>query len=117
MQQKELLTQKECATIGEEISHELGNEFMSSFRKAYPTELAGYTVGRNIIDAILAQPGCVGLRFYNALNEAGEKTMVYVGIDAEGKDILKRTVVMEHGGLSDLDGIMADRLGGFGFSW
>ena len=111
MLQKELL-KKEIAAIGEEISHELGNEFVGSFQKAYPNEPGGYTVGRNIIDAILAQPGCVGLRFYNALNEAGEKTMVYVGIDAEGKDILKRTVVMHNGGLADLDGIMADRLGG-----
>ncbi len=28
---------------------------------------------KHIIDQILAQPGCVGIRFFDAINEAGDK--------------------------------------------
>jgi len=30
------------------------------------------------------------MRFYNAINEQGQKTLVYVGVDASGKDILEK---------------------------
>jgi hypothetical protein len=113
MIQKELIAKTDYAAIGEEISHELGAEFITAYREAHPNENRGYHIGRNIIDQILAQPGCVGMRFYYGLNEAGQKTLVYVGIDADGKDIVKRTVVMSNGDLAVADGIMADRIKGF----
>jgi hypothetical protein len=116
MMQKELLTKKDYAAIGEEISHELAADFVKAYESAHPRDIKGYNIGRNIVDQILAQPGCIGLRFYNALNEEGQKTLVYVGIDAEGKDLVKRTVVMQNGSLSDKDGIIADRLGPI-FPW
>lgn len=109
--QKELTTKKDYAAVGEEISHELAADFIKAYEKAYPGEKRGYHLGRNIIDQILAQPGCVGMRFYYGLNEDGRKTLVYVGTDAYGKDLVKRTVVMSNGDLSTADGIMADRIG------
>ena len=45
--------------------------------------------GGKIIEEILAQPGCVGIRFFDAINETGVKTLVYAGIDAKGKNILE----------------------------
>ena len=111
MMQKELTTKKDYAAVGEEISHELAADFIKAYEKAYPGEKRGYHLGRNIIDQILAQPGCVGMRFYYGLNEDGRKTLVYVGIDAYGKDLVKRTVVMSNGDLSTADGILADRIG------
>lgn len=115
MEQKELLTQKDYATIGEEIGQELGAEMITSFREAHPTEVAGWTIGRNIIDEILAQPGCVAMRFYNAINEKGQKTLVYVGVDAEGKDMLKKVVVEKDGNLATRPAIVADRI--FDLPW
>ncbi|HEX9510471.1 MAG TPA: hypothetical protein VF939_08310 [Puia sp.] len=107
--QKELLTKKDIASIGEEISHELAVEFVSSYKQANPGDITGYVIGRHIIDQILAQPGCVGMRFYNALNEDGLKTLVYVGVDASGKDITKKVVVEQNGMLSTVPAIVADR--------
>jgi hypothetical protein len=49
------------------------------------------------------------MRFFYGLNEEGRKTLVYVGVDADGKDLTKRTVVMESGALANADGIIADR--------
>ena len=75
------------AAVGEEIGLALGAQFISSYQKANPSDIASYFVGRNILDQVLAQPGCVGMRFYNAYNEAGKKTLVYVGVTAEGNDM------------------------------
>jgi len=111
MSQKELLTKKDYSAIGEAISHETAADFVKAYEEAHPTEVRGYVLGRNIIDQILAQPGCVGMRFYYGLNEEGEKTLVYVGVDAEGQDIVKTTVVMSSGALVEADGIIADRIG------
>ena len=110
MLQKELLTKKAYSAIGEEISHELAGTFVKAYEAAHPTEARGYVLGRNIIDKILAQPGCAGMRFYYGLNEEGQKTLVYVGIDAEGKDIVKQTVVMSNGEMSSQDASIADRI-------
>jgi len=107
---KELLTSRNVASIGEEISHEMAADFVGAFQQANPTDIAGYTVGRTIIDQILAQPGCVGMRFYNALNEAGQKTLVYVAVDASGRDITKKVVVEENGSLATVPAIVADRV-------
>lgn len=111
MQQKELLTHLDVATIGEEISHEMAADFVRSYEKTYPSATIGYTVGRNIIDQILAQPGCVGLRFYNAINEFGQTTLVYVGVDAQGSDMMKTVIVDPAGNIAEKNAIVADRVG------
>ena len=68
MQQKELLTPVDVASIGEAIDHELATHLVKSYYEKYPESFTGVTIGRNIIEQILAQPGCVGMRFYNAIN-------------------------------------------------
>jgi len=98
------------ATVGEEIGLELGAQFISAYRNANPTDVTSYYVGRNILEQVLAQPGCVGMRFYNAYNEAGEKTLVYVGVTAEGADMLNVTTINTIGQLEDQKGIVADRV-------
>jgi len=109
--QKELLTKNDIAAVGEEISHELAGSFVQNYMEKYPNDMVSYHIGRNIIEHILAQPGCVGMRFYNALNEAGKKTLVYVGIDASGKDIVKKVVVQGDGTLATVKASVADRAG------
>jgi hypothetical protein len=110
MQQKELLIKKDVASIGEEISHEMAADFVKSYKNAHPDATPYYTVGRNIIDQILAQPGCVGLRFYNAINELGQTTLVYVGVDAQGNDMVKAVVVDAKGNITEQNAIVADRV-------
>lgn len=110
MQQKDLLTNLDVASIGEAIDHELAKEFVQSYQTTYPESFTALVVGRNIIEKILAQPGCVGIRFVDAINEEGQKTLVYIGVDAEGKDILKTVVVERNGAMSTVPAIVADRL-------
>ena len=106
--QTELL-QKDLKTVGEAISHGLGAQMVKDFQVANPTDTKSYFIGRNVIDQILAQPGCAGIRFYNAYNEKGEKTLVYLGVDEAGKSIVKYTVVSTTGQLVNCDATMGDR--------
>jgi|HubBroStandDraft_6_1064221.scaffolds.fasta_scaffold733833_1 hypothetical protein len=108
MAQKELITKKDYAAIGEEISHQMGNDMMKAYETAYPGAPTGFMIGRNIIEKILAQPGCVGLHFRHALNAEGKKTFVYIGIDANGNEILQHTMVSQNGVIVSEDAIMAD---------
>ena len=109
MMQTQLKT-KPVAEIGEDIGLELGNQLVKAFAVANPNEVQSYTIGRNIIDQILAQPGCVGIRFYNAVNEKGEKTLVYLWIDQNGKTILQFSTVTHLGTLQTEKAIVADRI-------
>jgi hypothetical protein len=109
MMQTELLTKRNIATIGEEITHELGAELVTNYRKAHPNDVQGYIIGKEILNQILAQPGCAGIQFHNAINEFGQKTLVYVGLDQSGKQLINYTVVTEDAQLQKQKGIVADR--------
>ena len=43
--------------------------------------------GKTVLEKILAQKGCVGIRFYFAKDKNGRQTLIFVGIDKNGKDI------------------------------
>ena len=96
-------------SIGEQISHELAAKMVKDHYDKYSDESKSYVIGRKIIDEILAQPGCVGVRFFDAINESGIKTLVYAGIDSNGKNILEVTTVNDHGKLAVTEGMSADR--------
>jgi hypothetical protein len=101
---------KPVAAIGEEIGFELGQQMVTEYQAANQADVFFYEIGRNILDQILAQPGCAGIRFYNAYNEAGEKTLVYVGLNKEGKAIFEFTCINNEGILETNKGIVADRI-------
>ena len=107
---QELSTKTNLAQIGEEIGLELGAQMVKSYRDAHPTEVKSYMIGREIIEKILSQPGCVALKFYNAYNEFGQKTLVYVGVDQNGKGIAEYSVINTEGCLTIEKGIVADRV-------
>ena len=104
----ELLKQK-LETVGEDIGQELGAKMVKDFQDLFPTEIPSYYVGRNIIDIVLKQPDCVGIRFYSALNEIGEKTFVYVGVNSNEEIISQYSVVDFDGNFSQHMGIIGDR--------
>lgn len=107
--QTELLTKRNIATIGEEITHELGAELVNNYRKAHPNDVKAYIVGKEILSQILAQPGCTGIQFFNAINEEGQKTLVYVGLDQNGKQLVNYSVVTTDAQIQMEKGIVGDR--------
>ena len=101
---------KKTASVGENIGLSEGLELVQNFREANPTATPGYYIGRNIIDQILNQPGCVGINFRKCLSENNEEHLVYTGVDADGKDILSYSVVTNTGDIEKQNGIVADKI-------
>jgi hypothetical protein len=110
MKQIELVQTKNLAEVGEDIGLSAGKQMVKAFKEANPNATAAYYIGRNILDQILAQPGCVGINFRKCLTETNQEHLVYTGIDAAGKDILEFSVVTNTGDLVKQNGIVADRI-------
>jgi hypothetical protein len=104
------LETKSLAQVGENIGLAEGAQLVQNFRNANPEATPGYFIGRNIIDQILNQPGCVGINFRKCLSENNEEHLVYTGVGADGKDILSYSVVTNTGNIEKYDGIVADRI-------
>ena len=110
MKQIELVQTKNLAEVGEDIGLSAGKQMIKAFREANTDATAGYYIGRNILNEILAQPGCVGINFRKCLTEINEEHLVYTGVDAEGKDILEFSVVINSGDIVKENAIIADKV-------
>ncbi len=110
MIQHELLETKTLAEVGEDIGLTEGIKLVNAFAKANPEVTKGYYIGRNVIDQILSQPGCVGINFRKCLTNLNEEHLVYTGVDADGKDILNFFVVTINGDVVKQNAIVADRV-------
>jgi hypothetical protein len=62
-------------------------EWTANYRKANPEGIKAHFFGRNIIQKILDQDGCVGIRCYYALDEKGVQQMIMVGADKDENDL------------------------------
>jgi len=71
-------------------------KYVQNFRSfpSVPTIKGGY-IGRNAFDKVLAQPGCVGIRFYYAQKDDGSPALVLVGVDGAGNDLTQGPLVDE----------------------
>lgn len=95
-------------TVGEHIGYDLGVKMVKDYYDAFGEGGAQF-VGRNILEQILAQPGCIGINIYKGLNEKAEKTYVLVGLNKENEPILEVTGVNINGQINTQEGIIADR--------
>jgi hypothetical protein len=79
-----------------EISREQAKAYLGAWQRgrAQGAVLGGY-LDRDVLDKILAQPGCVGVRYYNARHPEGRDTIVLVGVDAQEQDLWDGTIAEE----------------------
>ncbi len=96
--------------VGEDIGLTEGIQLVKAFTASNPEATKGYYIGRNILEQIMSQPGCVGINFRKCLTNLNEEHLVYTGVDAEGKDILQFSVVTNTGDIETKDAIVADRI-------
>lgn len=64
-----------------------GVDFIKSYRAHNGP--AGCYFDKRAIEALIEQPGAVGVRYYYAVTEDGRKVLVLVGANAERQDLLK----------------------------
>lgn len=94
---------------GDALDITTARNWASNFRNTNenPDEILAHYFGTEIIQKILDQSGCVGIRIYYALDDAGEKKLLLVGVDANGENLLP----LEGGRTSDEGDVVAD------YSW
>lgn len=95
--------------VGEDIGYELGSKMIKTYFDQNQDDVLASFMGRNMIEAILAQPGVTGIRMFNAINDLGIRQLVLVGVDIQGNNILEYTTVADNGDLIKKKGIVADR--------
>lgn len=66
------------------------SEWTARYRQQQPGQLEAYFFGHKIIEQILAQPDCMGLRIYYALDPQDVQHLLIVGFDKNGSDPLAR---------------------------
>ena len=109
MTQNSQVETQNLSEVGENIGLAEGVKLVNAFKAANPTATAGYYIGRNILEQILAQPGAVGINFRKCLTNMNEEHLVYTAVNEDGKDILEFSVVNTTGDIVKQDAIVADR--------
>jgi hypothetical protein len=80
------------------ISLAEASQFTANFRNANPVgTIIANAFSKGIIQDILNQPGCEGIRIYNAIDNGGIATVVITGIDINDND-LYTGILAEFGG-------------------
>lgn len=77
-------------TEGDPLDLTTARRWTGNFRKKITREdeIRAHYFGNDIIQGILNQPGCVGVRIYYAIDDIGDKKLLVIGVDASGKDLL-----------------------------
>ena len=70
---------------GSAITTTEASDMTEAYRDANPGALKGHFIGKDILNDILAQSGCMGIRIYYGIDE-GKKTLVFVGADSSEDD-------------------------------
>lgn len=73
---------------GKQISLEHGAKMVKNHFEQNPDDAIAHFMGKNQVEAILSQEGCVGLRIYQGVNELGVNTVIFAGVDKAGNNIL-----------------------------
>ncbi len=74
---------------GGAITQDEALSLISNFKKnAAQGEVTAHLFGRDIIDKVLAQAGCVGIRIYYGKDAKGAKQLVIYGVDKNGDGLV-----------------------------
>lgn len=74
-------------TEGEIITLAEGAAMTKQWRNSNPNGNAVF-YGKDILNQLLKQSGCVGIRFHFAIDSDGKNTLVLTGVDANENDLL-----------------------------
>jgi len=81
-ERKPIITGREGGAIDPHVAA----SWTKNFRDKRTGETISHLFGREIIERILAQEGCVALRFYHAHDHDGKRHLVISGVNHDGTD-------------------------------
>ncbi|MFN5333754.1 MAG: hypothetical protein ACK5BV_01030 [Bacteroidota bacterium] len=103
-------TQKiEVSGIGKHIGVENAEEMVKRFFDAHPEQAYSNVMGKEIIEKILAQPGCKGISILPGYDSNGQRHVILTGVDENFKPILNYNVINVSGSLFNEDGLVANQ--------
>ena len=76
----------------EEFPLSTAAEWTANYRRENPNGVKAHFFGHVIIEKILAQPDCVGIRCYYALDENGKQQLIIVGVDGNENDLYEGVI-------------------------
>ena len=77
---------------GGPITIEQGADLTANYRAKNPNSRKGHFYGRDILQRLLDQEGCMGIRIYYGIDENDEKELVLVGAQENEDDMLELVV-------------------------
>lgn len=108
MIQNQLTTECKVNAIGEDIGLQKAANEIKNFFDAKGTSEA-FVIGRDILVKILAQPSCAGIKIYNAMYDNGNPTLIYLGVDSKGFDLISYSSITCSGTIEENNAIIANR--------
>jgi hypothetical protein len=110
MQQELLQKSQQVAEIGKDVGFEAAEEMVKAYFDKHPDQAYGNIMGKEIIESILAQPGCEGILMLPAYEYSKDdrRHMVLVGVDSDKNPIYMYNVVSSDGKLVPTEGIVAE---------
>jgi hypothetical protein len=81
-------------TEGARITLSEGAALTAEYRRQNNGAVKAHFIGKDLINDILAQSDCMGLRIYYGLDSNGDKQLVIVGADSNEDDILD--IIVDH---------------------
>ena len=73
---------------GSAIELDVAAQWTKNYRDQNPDQTLGHFFGRDILEQILGQAGCQGIRLYYALDQQGTRQLLAVGADSAEDDQL-----------------------------
>lgn len=84
---------------GEFVTLNDASRWTANYRNTIqPGDVIAEFLGKEKILELLSQEGCVGIRFYYAINDSGEKILVLVGADSNEND-MENGLILENGNI------------------
>ena len=83
-------------TEGGAISLTSAANLTAEYRRQHPNQTKAHFFGKKIIQSILDQNDCMGIRLYYGLDDDGNKQIVMVGADSDENDILDLVADLSH---------------------
>ena len=70
------------------ITLDEASKYTSAYRQQAKTDaIRGGLFWKEYVQKLLDQPGCVAMRYYHAIDDKGNPTIILSGIDAKGDDL------------------------------
>ncbi len=83
-------------TEGGEITLSEGSKMTSNYRDRNPNQTIAHFFGRDILERILSQENCMGIRMYYGIDDDGKKQIVLVGADEHQNDLTDLVADISH---------------------